>query len=257
MCRWIAYTGEAIALERYMIEPANSLLLQSHKARESVGAINADGFGLGWYGDGLEPGLYREIRPAWSDENLRHLCRHLKSSLFFGHVRAATGTPTTRPNCHPFSCREWLFMHNGYVAEWDRLRRHVEGLIDDRIYPLRLGTTDSEALFLAIMSTIGKDSTAGPVDATRTVLKCLHDLLGGEGGHPFRFTAALSDGQRIYAFRYALNDPSNTLYFQEGVHGTIIVSEPLDLDRNRWTAVPEQSVVIAEAGKTARVVPIF
>ena len=256
MCRWIAYAGEAIPLERYMIEPANSLLLQSHQARESVGAINADGFGLGWYGDGPAPGLYREIRPAWSDENLLHLCRHLRSQLFFGHVRAATGTSTTRPNCHPFACGEWLFMHNGYVAEWDRLRRQIEQLIDDDIYTLRLGTTDSEALFLAIVSALGRRDEPDPIAATRSVLERLGTLLGGDGGHPFRFTAALSDGQRIYAFRFALNDESNTLYYRQNPKGTVIVSEPLDLDRNNWIAVPEQSVVIAQVGKPATVMPL-
>jgi hypothetical protein len=48
------------------------------------------GFGLGWYGDHPEPGLYRETRPAWSDENLRYLCRHLHSHLFFAHYNANT-----------------------------------------------------------------------------------------------------------------------------------------------------------------------
>ena len=102
MCRWIAYRGETVPLERYVTEPAHSLVVQSLRAKESVGATNGDGFGLGWYGDRDEPGLYREVRPAWSDENLKHLCRHIRSPLFFAHVRAATGTPTTRPNCHPF-----------------------------------------------------------------------------------------------------------------------------------------------------------
>src|SRR5579862_9053585 len=95
MCRWIAYRGETITLDRYVTEPCHSLVAQSLKAKESVGATNGDGFGLGWYGDRDEPGLYREIRPAWSDENLKHLCRHIRSGLFFAHVRAATGTPTT------------------------------------------------------------------------------------------------------------------------------------------------------------------
>jgi glutamine amidotransferase len=98
MCRWIAYRGETTALERYVTEPAHSLIAQSIQALESTTSVNGDGFGLGWYGQHAEPGLYREIRPAWSDENLHHLCRHLQSHLFFAHVRAATGTAITRVN---------------------------------------------------------------------------------------------------------------------------------------------------------------
>ena len=91
MCRWIAYRGELTALEHYVTEPAHSLISQSINALEATASVNGDGFGLGWYGNQHpEPGLYREIRPAWSDENLRYLCRHLLSRLFFAHVRAAT-----------------------------------------------------------------------------------------------------------------------------------------------------------------------
>ncbi|MFC6048239.1 class II glutamine amidotransferase, partial [Methylobacterium hispanicum] len=150
MCRWIAYRGRTIPLERYVTEPGHSLVAQSIQALESTASTNGDGFGLGWYGDHPEPGLYREVQPAWSDENLRYLCRHLRSHLFFAHVRAATGTPITRPNCHPFACGTWLFMHNGYIGDWTRLRRPIEALIPDPLYPSRGGTTDSEAVFLAI-----------------------------------------------------------------------------------------------------------
>ena len=129
MCRWIAYRGETIPLEQYVTAPAHSLVVQSLKALESTASTNGDGFGMGWYGEHPEPGLYREVRPAWSDENLRYLCRHIRSNLFFAHVRAATGTPITRPNCHPFACGRWMFMHNGSVGNWARLRRQV-GIAD-------------------------------------------------------------------------------------------------------------------------------
>ena len=92
MCRWIAYRGDSIPLEHYVTAPAHSLIEQSIRALESTAATNGDGFGLGWYGEHPEPGLYREVRPAWSDENLRYLCRHIRSHLFFAHVRAATAT---------------------------------------------------------------------------------------------------------------------------------------------------------------------
>ncbi len=125
MCRWIAYRGETTALEHYVTEPEHSLISQSIHALESTSSTNGDGFGLGWYGQHPEPGLYREVRPAWSDENLRYLCRHLQSHLFFAHVRAATGTPITRPNCHPFACGNWMFMHNGF-------RRQLEPVAPER-----------------------------------------------------------------------------------------------------------------------------
>jgi predicted glutamine amidotransferase len=254
MCRWIAYRGETTALEHYVTEPAHSLISQSIAALESTASINGDGFGLGWYGTHAEPGLYREIRPAWSDENLRYLCRHLHSHLFFAHVRAATGTPITRPNCHPFACGRWLFMHNGFVGSWNRLRRKVEALIPDSLYPARIGTTDSEAIFLAIMGA-GIDD---PVAATEKTLMRLSYLVNENGASDrLRFTAALSNGQDLFAFRYAVNDRANTLYYRESEQGIVVVSEPLDHDHRNWIAVPESHVLVAKAGEPTRIVPFL
>ena len=252
MCRWIAYSGETIALEHYVTEPARSLISQSIQALESTASTNGDGFGLGWYGDHPEPGLYREIRPAWSDENLRYLCRHLRSHLFFAHVRAATGTAITRQNCHPFACSGWLFMHNGFVGSWSRLRRAVETLIPDELYPARLGTTDSEAVFLAILGA----KMSSPVDATRAVISKISKMVSNTAHKdPFRFTAALSNGRDLYAFRYAVNDHANTLYFRRSGDEVLAVSEPLDHNQRDWITVPENHVLVAKRGQSVDVVP--
>ena len=253
MCRWIAYRGETTALEHYVTEPDHSLISQSIHALEATASVNGDGFGLGWYGTHPEPGLYREIRPAWSDENLRYLCRHLQSHLYFAHVRAATGTAITRVNCHPFACGQWLFMHNGFVGNWSRLRRKVEALIPDQLYPQRIGTTDTEAIFLAIMGA----GIEHPLAATESVLQKLTDFVNQtKPADRLRVTAALSNGRDLYAFRYAVNDKANTLYYRESDTGLLIVSEPIDQGEN-WIAVPENHALVAPSGERARVVPLL
>lgn len=254
MCRWIAYRGETIALEHYVTAPAHSLIAQSIEALESTARTNGDGFGLGWYGEHPEPGLYREVRPAWSDENLRYLCRHIHSHLFFAHVRSATGTPTTRPNCHPFACGRWMFMHNGVIGHWPRVRRRVEALIPDALYGSRIGTTDSEAVFLAIM---GAEIERDPVAATLATLNAITRIVNeGAGDEPLRFTSALANGRDLYAFRYAANCAGNTLYFRAAGSDTVIVSEPLDRDHSGWIEVPENHMLIARAGRPAQLLPI-
>jgi glutamine amidotransferase len=74
MCRFLAYVGEPIFLADLVCAPTHSLIHQSMHADEGKTPTNGDGFGLGWYAEREEPGLHREIRPAWSDENLRSLC---------------------------------------------------------------------------------------------------------------------------------------------------------------------------------------
>ena len=255
MCRWIAYKGETVPLEQYVTTPAHSLLAQSLNAYESIGTINGDGFGLGWYGVHEDPGIYHEVRPAWSDDNMRHLCRHIRSHLFFAHVRASTGTPSTRPNCHPFSHDRWMFMHNGQIGDWSKIKRRVEGMIPDKFYASRIGTTDSEAAFLAIL---GAGANEDPIAATeRTLVKLNKIVQESETAEPIRFTATLSDGKNLYAFRYASNDTANTLYYREYGGNLVVVSEPLDMERARWIAVPPGHALIAREGERVKLVPFL
>ncbi len=255
MCRWIAYRGEQTALEHYVTAPSHSLLEPSLRALAGTPSTNGDGFGLGWYGEHPEPGLYREVRPAWSDENLRYLCRHIQSRLFFAHVRAATGTPTTRPNCHPFASGRWMFMHNGVIGNWTRVRRSVEALIPDHLYGSRIGTTDSEAIFLAI---IGAGAERDPIEAVIRTLAAVTDIVNADGHRePLRFTAALADGENLYAFRYAANDKANTLYYRVDRGDVVLASEPLDADRAVWITVPENHMLVARPGRPVELVPFL
>ncbi|MYT25272.1 class II glutamine amidotransferase, partial [Streptomyces sp. SID7760] len=69
----------------------------------------------GWYSDdgGGTPAIFRDIGPAWNNRNLRELAAHVRSKLFFAHVRASTGSAIQQTNCHPFRHGRWLWMHNG------------------------------------------------------------------------------------------------------------------------------------------------
>ena len=58
----------------------------------AFGADHGDGFGMGWYSDLLEPGVFRSTEPAWNDRNLASLASNIRSHLFIAHVRATTGT---------------------------------------------------------------------------------------------------------------------------------------------------------------------
>ena len=256
MCRWIAYRGRSIPLARYVTEPEHSLVRQSIAAKEALGATQGDGFGLGWYDRELEPGLYREVRPAWSDENLKHLCRHISAHLFFAHVRAATSTPTTRPNCHPFTHGRFMFMHNGSLGDWDLIRRKVEALIPDAYYRARIGTTDSEAAFLAIL---GDDVEADAVGAlARTVDRIAQMIRESGTANAFRFTSALTDGENLYAVRYAQpREAANTLYYREDEGDLVIASEPLDAERKGWQEVPANHILVAPALGKPRLEPFL
>src|SRR5882724_9413797 len=147
MCRWMAWHGQPVMVEELLFKTQHSLIDQSLHSKMGAETTNGDGFGLGWYGLGEGPAVYRSVAPAWGDANLRHIAGHIESPLWLAHVRATTGTAIQQTNCHPFHHREWLFVHNGTVNEFARIRRDMMLAIDPAMYAAVEGSTDSEVLF--------------------------------------------------------------------------------------------------------------
>jgi predicted glutamine amidotransferase len=243
MCRWAAYFGSDLYLEDIITSPCHSLIAQSHHAVEAKTATNGDGFGVAWYGNRAEPGLYRDLLPAWSDQNLRSLARQINSRLFLAHVRAATGAETSRANCHPFVFQQWSFMHNGQIGSFDRLRRPLEMLLPDALYSHKNGSTDSELFFLLMLHFGLNDN---PVQALERTVQVIYDVAQSLNVPPFiRLTAAFSNGRSLFAVRYASDQYAPTLYTAKmaSSSGVCVVSEPLDGVAENWMSVPRNSFV--------------
>ncbi len=246
MCRLAAYLGAPIFLDELIAKPRHSLMRQSLCADMAKVQTHGDGFGIGWYGERAEPGVYRDATPAWADDNLLALSQTLRSGLFFAHVRAATAGASARQNCHPFRHGRHLFMHNGHVGGYPTLRRTMESWLPDDLFAARHGATDSELLFLLTLDR-HRQGQALP-DAMLAVLDDTTALMQRHGvAEPLRFTAVLADGERLYAFRMASDGQPPTLYLRRCAQGTLIASEPLceELGAGEpgWQAVPAGAVV--------------
>ena len=96
---------------------------------------------------GTRPAVYRSVSPAWGDANLRELAGHIESPLFIAHVRAAIGSPVQQTNCHPFRRGQWLFTHNGFIADFELLRRELMLAVDPALFADVHGSTDTEVVF--------------------------------------------------------------------------------------------------------------
>lgn len=247
MCRLAAYLGPEIPLERIIVLPKHSLLQQSHHANEAKLAVNGDGFGIAWYSDDKQPGLYRDILPAWSDGNLTSMCRMIKSRLFLAHVRASTVGETSRANCHPFTNGKWSFMHNGQIAKFAQVRRQLEATLSDELYAQKRGTTDSELFLLLMLSNGLNENPQAAVEKTIIQITAAQ----GEIKQPNRITCTFSDGERIMGFRCSSDKKSPTLYVSGELDsgGNSIASEPLDGSMENWTAINEGEFVELSAGQ--------
>jgi glutamine amidotransferase len=246
MCRFLAYRGESIYLEDLICRPKHSLVRQSLRAEESKIVTNGDGFGVGWYGERDTPGIYREVTPAWSDENLLALAAHVRSHLFFAHVRAATGGGIALSNCHPFASGAFLFMHNGQVGGFSVIRRELEAWLPDTLWHQRRGATDSELLFLLAVQRIAEGM--GPADAMAEVLgRVQAEMRAAQIDAPLRFAAALADGDDVFAFRWASDDKPPSLYAHRTAEGQLVASESLEGDPTGWEALAPGSVMCLHA----------
>ncbi|MEJ2258759.1 MAG: class II glutamine amidotransferase [Woeseiaceae bacterium] len=262
MCRWLAYSGAPILLDEVLFKTDHSLIDQSLHAADPLSTTNGDGFGIGWYGTRDAPGVYKDIRPAWNDTNLQALAGQIESSMFLAHVRATTGSPVQRTNCHPFHHGKWLFVHNGLVNDYDKLRRDLSFAISPDLFPLIRGTTDSEVMFLLALS-FGMDSDVKAGVARMAGL--VEHVAESQGvGNALQMTLGISDGESLYAVRYSTEGKSRSLFHSASRDATMdiapdagrfsrdaraIVSEPLNNLKDEWVAVPEASFVTITKGE--------
>jgi len=250
MCRWIAYAGPEIYLEDILFHQSNSIISQSLAAKESVFTTNGDGFGVAWYNERTKAGLFKDVLPAWNDANLKSLAAHIKTKLFFAHLRATTGTQVSRSNCHPFIWQNWTFMHNGQIGDWPKCRKTFENNISGEFFSHREGTTDSEAMFLVALSF---NLEKNPIAAIKKMVKsAIVAMDRHQIEEPFRATIALSNGEDLWAFRVASDEHPPSLYFgspkthaNSGPAGpiTTVTSEPIDHDLSHWNSVPPSTGV--------------
>ena len=265
MCRWLGYIGSPIEPRELLYDPERSLIEQSRRHAPTMPVPNGDGFGLGWYGRHDVPALYHNVLPAWGDRNLRALSAEISSPLFLAHVRAATGTPVQETNCHPFAHGRWMFVHNGYVAGFDRLRRDMLLAVRPDLFGGVLGTTDSELMFhLALTFGLADDPLGGLERMAGFV-----EALGADAGidDPLQMTVGVTDGERLYAARYASGGEVNTLFHSVDVEALrqlypererfahfsdqarVVVSEPLADLPGAWQEVPAGSAIAVEKGR--------
>jgi predicted glutamine amidotransferase len=265
MCRWLAYSGSPVLLEELLLKPKHSLLDQSLHSRLGAETTNGDGFGVGWYGVGDTPGIFRSIEPAWNDRNLREFAAHVESPLVFAHIRASSGSAVQQTNCHPFRHGRWLWMHNGVIRDFQQIKRDLALRIDPSLYPEIEGSTDSETFFyLAVTLGLEDDPPRAVQDAVGFI-----EATGRQHGveHPIQMTVATSDGEKIWAFRYSSEGRSRSLFFSTEVRtlrmlypddlrlqglddeSRLIVSEPLGTLVGAWNEVPESSWGVVQPGR--------
>ena len=270
LCRWNAYVGEPLLIDELLFRPEHGLIDESLHSRMGAETTNGDGFGLGWYPPEMPdaPARYRSISPAWNDANLRDLAAHIESPLFLAHIRAAVGSPVQETNCHPFRHGRWLFVHNGLISGFARLRRDLLLALDTELFSGVAGSTDSETLFyLALTEGLEQD----PIAAMEKAVGIVERAAAKEGvADPVQMTVGITDGRQLWAIRYSSARRSRTLFVSEDVdtvrrlhpenpnlqqlsdNARLIVSEPLADLPGAWHEIPESTALVVDGTNLER-----
>jgi predicted glutamine amidotransferase len=260
----MAWLGQPVLIEELLFNTEHGIVDQSLHARLGAEPTNGDGFGLGWYGSGSGPAVYRSVAPAWADANLRELAAHIESPLFLAHIRAAIGSPVQQTNCHPFRHGRWLFVHNGFIADLHLLRRELMLAVDPALFAAVEGSTDTEVVFHLALTLGLEDDPIDALEKTVGLIEAAADRRGIAGA--VQATFGVSDGTSLWAVRYATEGharslfasaevesvrrlhPDNPRFQRLGADDRLIVSEPFSDLPGVWREIPESSAVTVRTG---------
>ena len=279
----MVYIGTPIIIDKLLYQPKNSLINQSIHAKEIEEPLNGDGFGIGWYVPEInyEPVTFVSVNPAWSNRNLRNLAPKIQTECFVAHVRAASVGDVSESNCHPFSYKNLLMMHNGGVEDFGLIKRKIREPLSDELYNWIKGQTDSEHIFAYLLNelfthhkVISEEAVIDAFERTFTALKKIMEENGIK--EEAYLNMVVTNGLFFIGTRYVTNPKEEplTLYHSEGSryvvedgitqliaakdddNAVLVVSEKLTDDKD-WTLIPKNHFVIVDKGLNVKVRPIM
>lgn len=248
MCRWFIYYGNQICFYDILYNHKHSIIKQSYLKKYTPfleennirdHEVNVDGYGIGWYEKNKEVCYYTSVKTPWNDFSFKRLSKILKARLIFAHVRAIKPFSSGlihEFNCHPFNYKNILFMHNGDLKHFNDHKKNIIENIDDDIYKSLQGNTDSEHIFLLILTYLkNKKFTINNVkQAILDVIKFINTL-----NTTFSFNIAITNNKFIIFTRYINNNEKPpSLYYNKSCNNMLISSEPINFD-DKWVYIPK------------------
>lgn len=185
MCRVLAFIGPETPLENLLLTPTNSLVNQALDP-ERHPELQLAGWGFGAWSEHMlkaeDPFLYRRPMAAFYDDNLEHIVPSLQASTMLAHVRAAAYNAEVvmaDENCHPFSYAgtPWIVAQNGYLPNWQILQRELLQHCKDDYLKQMKGTTDTEFLYILLLSLLEGDSDEDVQRAVERMVRLIADAM--------------------------------------------------------------------------------
>jgi glutamine amidotransferase len=187
--------------------------------------MNADGWGVGFYDDGVVR-RWRSAAPLWGDASFASVAPALSSDCIVAAVRSASlGMPIEPSASAPFTDGQWLLSHNG--------------MVDRGVLPpsSRAESTVDSALLAALIFDRGLDALG---DTIVEVAAADPDA---------RLNILAANGFQLRATTWG-----DTLSVLRRDDGVVLASEPYD-DNPDWQEIPDRHLVEVE-GSRVKLIPL-
>lgn len=213
MCRHLGWLGAPVPVSSLVLDPPSGLLVQSYSPRrQKHGTINADGWGVGFFDQGVR--RWRSDKPLWGDTSFASVAPALRSDCVIAAVRSATvGMPIEPSASAPFSDGTWLLSHNGIV---DRAvlpaSATAESTVDSAVLAAHIFERGVQALGSTVADVGARDPGA-------------------------RLNILAANGSTLLATTWG-----DTLFSLQRADGIVLASEPYDDDPS-WRDIPDRHLV--------------
>ena len=183
-------------------------LLEERDALRVALSAPADGWGAGFYQAG--EALHRKLpQPVDGSVDWSAVLDGIRSHIAIAHVREATVGDRRADNTQPFRLRQWLFAHAGQIAGYAAVREPLLESLPDFLRRSVRGQTDSELLFLVVLSFLHDAGQldnvdvpdAAVVNALRSSVALVDRHSQQVGAAPGSLTLALTNGRQLWAMR--------------------------------------------------------
>jgi gamma-glutamyl hercynylcysteine S-oxide hydrolase len=226
MCRHVGWLGEPRSVASLVAEPPYGLRVQSYAPRrQKHGLINADGWGVGFFDDGIAR-RWRSASPLWGDASFASVAPALHSHCIVAAVRSASiGMPIEPSASAPFTDGQWLLSHNGLV---DRAVLPPASTAESTVDSALLAALIFDRGLAALGDTVCEVAAADP---------------------NARLNILAANGSQLLATTWG-----DTLSVLRQDDGVVLASEPYD-DAPDWEEIPDRHLVKV-VGSRVELIPL-
>ena len=211
MCRLYGFRAtECTKVECSLVKALDAWFQPEGRAQSDP--ADADGWGIACYRDLRRtrclPEIIRHETAVFGTDGFQREAPSTFARTVLAHVRLATVGYVGTLNSHPFHYQSWTFAHQGTIPAFQKLQAQLESE-SGNFQNCRLGATDSEQLFLWLLSRLDAEGVdlcdADSQKVRQTLANAAAELaerVGRVSETPAKLTFLLSNGPLLFSCRF-------------------------------------------------------